>query len=247
MKKLIMALVAGAVLPLLIVVGTVNGQNPPPPPPGPGGSGGPPPAPGTQPTATATATATTTPLTVTVRLAHSALAPGKKQTVTVTTAPSAVVRLAVTYPNGKTSRVTRAAGSTGKATWTYTQPAGTIKPSSRTARVAVVVTSTTGTVDAIARYTINFRAIDVTVVPSTVRRGQTVTAWVHTSGKTKVQLTLAVPGIAARTLTGRTGSNGWSQIREVVAARAHTGTARVTARATVRGHRVSAGTTFRVS
>lgn len=151
MKKISISVLCGIALTFAMLAGSVRGQTPPPPPPPVcqtcGTIGLPPPInPTAVPTATATATATATPtstpipLTLTVRLAHKTLAPGKKQKVMVTALAGAAVHYTVTYPNKRHKTHNGTIGSSGRTSWSYTQPKGSTTSKSRTAGVRVNVT-----------------------------------------------------------------------------------------------------------
>jgi hypothetical protein len=148
LKKIIASILCGIGLTFALLAGTVRGQTPPPPPP-PGNTfptiGPPPPInPTAVPTATATATATATstpiPLTLNVRLAHKTLAPGKKQKVIVTALAGAHTHYTVTYPNKRHKTHSGTIGSSGRTSWSYTQPKNYTTAKSRTASVRVNVT-----------------------------------------------------------------------------------------------------------
>jgi hypothetical protein len=147
LKKIAISIVCGIALTFALLASSARGQTPPPPPPpftfptiGP-----PPPInPTATPTATATATATATstpiPLTLTVRLVHKTLAPGKKQKVMVTALAGASVHYTVTYPNKGHKTHDGTIGSSGRTSWSYTQPKNSTTAKSRTASVRVNVT-----------------------------------------------------------------------------------------------------------
>ncbi len=150
MKKIVISVLCGVALTFALLAGSVRGQTPPPPPP-PGQSfptiGPPPPInPTAVPTATATATATATPtstpipLMLTVRLVHRTVAPGSKQKVTVSALAGATTHYTVTYPNKHHKTHNGLIGSSGRTSWTYTQPKNTTTTKSRTASVRVNVT-----------------------------------------------------------------------------------------------------------
>jgi hypothetical protein len=150
LKKVLISVVCGIAMTFALLAGSVKGQTPPPPPP-PGNifpTIGPPPpinptataAPTATATATATATSTPIPLTLTVRLVHKTLAPGKKQKVMVTALAGATVHYAVSYPNKHHKTHNGTIGSSGRTSWSYTQPKNTTTAKSRTASVRVNVT-----------------------------------------------------------------------------------------------------------
>jgi len=118
-----------------VVQAALNGSPPPPP-----GSATSTPTATATTAPTATATATEIPLTVSVKVAHSTIAAGKKQTITVTTAPDADVKIVAKFPNGSKKTFTSTADASGTAKWSFTQPSGRTKGSNHTVQVTVTVT-----------------------------------------------------------------------------------------------------------
>lgn len=150
MTKIIISVACGVALTFALLAGSVQGQTPPPPPP-PGQIfptiAPPPPINPTAvptataiPTATATATSTPVPLRLTVRLLHKTVAPGKKQEVMVSALAGATTHYTVTYPNKRHKTHDGLIGSSGRTSWTYTQPKNSTTAKSRTASVRVNVT-----------------------------------------------------------------------------------------------------------
>ncbi len=167
MKKILVLLVAGAALLLLPTTGkpafgqtsatatplptivplpTIGGIPPPPPPPGAATATPVPPTP--------VPTDTPVPLTIQVSLAHSTLAVGKTQKVTVTTLPGADVTITVTFPNHKKKNHNAAANTSGLLVWSFKQPAKTTTSKSRTVLVHGVASANSTTKSVTKKYKI---------------------------------------------------------------------------------------------
>lgn len=242
MRRIVFAVLGAALLALMAIGGTVRGQGPPPPPPPPG-AGTPPPtlSPPCPPTGCATATPTITPIpptptataipvTVAIKLAHAAVNPRSSQKVTVTTLPNASVDITVNFPNGDTKTHAGNADSTGKLTWSYKQPGSRITHASRTARVSVTASSSSGTASRTKRYAIGFAALDVMTDGRTVKRGHGLGVWVHSLARVGVLVNVQLPKNGARvSLRGQTGVDGWFYQRLVLTASAAKGKATVKA------------------
>jgi hypothetical protein len=167
LKKILVLLVAGAALLLLPTTGkpafgqtsatatprptivplpTIGGIPPPPPPPGAATATPVPPTP--------VPTDTPVPLTIQVSLAHSTLAVGKTQKVTVTTLPGADVTITVTFPNHKKKNHNAAANTSGLLVWSFKQPAKTTTSKSRTVLVHGVASANSTTKSVTKKYKI---------------------------------------------------------------------------------------------
>jgi hypothetical protein len=167
LKKILVLLVAGAALLLLPTTGkpafgqtsatatplptiaplpTIGGIPPPPPPPGAATATPVPPTP--------VPTDTPVPLTIQVSLAHSSLAVGKTQKVTVTTLPGADVTITVTFPNHKKKNHNSAANTSGLLVWSFKQPAKTTTSKSRTVLVHGVASANSTTKSVTKKYKI---------------------------------------------------------------------------------------------
>ena len=156
MKKFSLALSAGVLLALAIVVGSVQGQTPPPPPPP---SFGPTSTPTTVPTPTSTPTpvptATPIPLTLSVSLAHGKVKSGQTQKVTVSTLPNAGLTITAKFPSGSKDQVGAAANSSGSLVFSFVQPGGVTRGNNRTVSVSVKATSGTQSKSSTKKYSIS--------------------------------------------------------------------------------------------
>jgi hypothetical protein len=135
-------------LPTIVPLPTIGGIPPPPPPPG-GATATPVPA-----SPTPVPTSTPVPLTIQLSLAHSTLAVGKTQKVTVTTLPGADVTITVTFPNHKKKSHNAAADSSGLLVWSFKQPAKTTTSKSRTVLVHGVASANSTTKSVTKKYKI---------------------------------------------------------------------------------------------
>jgi hypothetical protein len=93
-----------------------------------------------RPTATPVPTATPIPLTVSVTVGHGTVAAGKKQSIDVSTAPSADVTIVAKFPDGTKKTKTGTADATGSFSWSFKQPSGKTKGTNHTVKVKVTVT-----------------------------------------------------------------------------------------------------------
>ena len=101
-----------------------------------------------------TATSTPAPLFVKLAIGHKTTKAGAKQSIKVTTVPGAAVSITLTYPDGKKSRKSAHATAGGTYTWNFKQPSGHTTRTKHTAKVAVTVTSASGSAKASKSYTI---------------------------------------------------------------------------------------------
>lgn len=258
MRKLVLATLIGAVAALALVLGTVNGQQGPPPGPTPLPTPvfqpPPPPLPPCPPTCptvtpTATATATPVPLTLNLRLAHHTVNPQSKQKLTVTTLPNIPVTITVKFPDGDGKSHDGTTDTAGKLTWSYIQPGSRITHTSRTGRVSVRVSSGAQVKGSTKPYTIGFARLDISMQPRSVKRGHALTFWLHTSGKTSVELVLTYPHKVTQKLFiyNRNNANRWSSTRYVVPSKVAIGRVDVKGYNLARTYRGSAETSFRVT
>jgi hypothetical protein len=112
------------------------------------------PTPTATPLPTATPTATLVPLTVTLTVGSKKAKAGRKQTVTVTTAPGSEVAITAAFPGGRTMRHSGSADTGGSLTWRFKEPALPHGAKSHTVKIMVTVTDSAGrTATASAHYT----------------------------------------------------------------------------------------------
>jgi hypothetical protein len=186
------------------------------------------------------------PLSISVHLAHSTVAPGKKQKVSVSTLAGAAVSLTVTFPNKYKRSHDATANSAGTASWSFVQPGNRITHTSRSAKVAVQVSSGGLSLHTSKHYTIGFGPIDATVQPHKQKPGEGVTIWIHTAPFVSVTVTFRSGGRIIRTLPVRSGGDGWLQIRYIIPAHTARGKIQITAAARLSTGTVATTTSFTV-
>ena len=217
--------------------------------------GGPPPTstgtatPPVTSTPTPTSTPTITPTPTTVPLSFSlkgTVAPGGKQTITITSAPNTTVHIRVDYPNGDHQSHGATTNASGRATYTYVQGQSKIMHNKFTARVTAKAGGGSAQRTVTHSYRILFGVIDVSAEPRTIRVGQIVDIFVHTSNYTRVSLFLLAPSGRLIRLTGRTGPKGFASFKFKVPAGLTTGSnKKVTALAKLTARpNISTKTTF---
>jgi hypothetical protein len=149
--------------------------------------------------------------------------PRSRQKISVKTLAGADLSMVVTFPNGDKKTNDNTASASGRTSWSFVQPGSRITHSSRTASVSVTVTLGAATRVGHKKYTIGFAAIDLSVQPRSAKRGQQISAWVHSSAYEHVTVALIFKGNLVANLRGLTGRDGWVGLPATVPAQAPKG------------------------
>jgi hypothetical protein len=138
------------------------------------------------------------------------VAGGKRQTITVHSAPNTAVTLLVQYPNGDhhTGHVTTDAS--GNAVHNYTQPASKILHNRLYAKVTATVGTGSSATTKTGQYKIGFAPVDASAEPRTQKPGGKEQIYVHAKAHTRVRARLAFPKGTSRTFNQTTGPKGWA-------------------------------------
>jgi len=186
------------------------------------------------------------PLTLRVKLAHASVKPRQKQVITVSAAAGTSIYVGVTFPNGDSKSVDTMVGASGHYRFSYTQPGSRITHASRSAVVQVYASLGVQFRESKKRYTIGFAALDVSALPRNVKRGRSISIWVHTAPLTRFGVTLrfARP-FASGGGINTTGADGWHLIRTTIPKSAPPGRVDVRANARVGGRNIGGETSFR--
>jgi hypothetical protein len=132
--------------------------------------------------------------------------PGKRQLVTVQSAPHAALKVGFVMPNHVPFSSSVTADTTGVATVSFRQPASMILRNNRTATVSVQLASEPSH-EVTRSYTIGYGPIDIAVSASERHTVSLASVWVHTHARTRVALALRL--LKKVTLHGTTGGGGW--------------------------------------
>lgn len=147
-------------------------------------------------------------------LARQVVSPGQRQTVKVESSPNTGLVLFRIMPNGAQSLFHLATGASGAAEISFKQPGSAITRHNRRATVAVRMGNDAQDREVTATYTIGFGKIDLAVDRhAPVGRGTTIAIWVHTTGRSRVDLAVAAPSRRAVGMRSTTGGNGWVEFR----------------------------------
>ena len=126
---------------------------------------------------------------VTVKASHSTVSAGSKQTLTMNASSGATLTIRIRYAGGRTKSAKVKTDKHGKATYSFTVPAGANSRTSQTARVTV--SSSSG--GASTSFTVKRAPAEIYLRHSSVKRGQDQTVWIIGPHKAKVELQLLWP------------------------------------------------------
>ena|SRR5579875_2684527 len=162
-------------------------------------------------TATPTSTGTTGGLSLKVHVSGK-VTPGKKETLTFTTAANTRVNFHITYPDGKQTFRHVITNASGTATYSFKVPASRITRTKHYAAIVATVGSGATAKTVNAKFGIKYAHIDVWASKTSVKVGQTVTIYVHAGKNVKVQAKLTSSNHHTVTLYGKAGPKGWATL-----------------------------------
>lgn len=127
---------------------------------------------------------------IAVSAGHNPIAPGAKQTLSITAPLGSTVRVIVRYPNGLTRKATSGTDDTGKGTYSFVVPLAANSRSSQTASVTVSARGQTGK----TTFTVQRAPVEVYVSHTSVKRGGAQTVQVLGPHRASASLRVLYPG-----------------------------------------------------
>ncbi|HEY8687475.1 MAG TPA: alkaline phosphatase family protein [Chloroflexota bacterium] len=127
---------------------------------------------------------------LTITAAHDSVAPGSKQTLSVSAPFGSTVNLSIRYPSGRTTKAHVGINDSGKGTYSFTVVSGANSRSSQ--RVTVTASSKAGT--AVTSFAVQRAPVEAYVEHSSVKRGGTQVVDLLGSDSAAVHLRVLWPG-----------------------------------------------------